>query len=334
MIDNLFNKIDTVGQNFVVAGYEALSIVIQTPLRASLVLYFTYLGYMASTGRLNLGTWDIVVKVGRAFLIYALLTGWGDLTGYAYDLFDKTPQKIANIVASSTGVGDASENFVANKLSYIYDTIIDLTTNIWNQSPTLSAVLFGLICVVVLLVGIIFIAAASGIIIAAKMTMWLVFASAPIFILCMMFDRTIKYFEGWLNYVFQIATTVTFAYVFLAFYIHVIDSTIASINLATISFDIVLPHIGALLLTMIIGTYVMLEVPSIAAAITGGMAMNAGTSAANKVIIQSRNARNLAWRGAKNAARNTRTAARNMALKSAEKATARAQQATSKKNLE
>ena len=338
IITDFFDRIDNVGGAFVINSYDALSTAIQTPLAAAMVLYFCYLGYMITTGYLQLNTYEIVSRVIRMFLIYGLLIGWGSITGLAYNLFNTLPGNIAKIINGTIDSASADGSYVATQLSTAYDTIINLAESIINKSPGWSSmILYGLMAIVVLLFGLVFIIISTGVVVAAKMTLWIVFALGPIFILMAMFDQTRQYFTGWINYLVQVATTITMSYVFLSFYLFILRDSMARLSVVASSTETVLSHIGGVVLLMGVGSYIILQVPSIAAAITGGMAMgNSGKGVSALAGKGSRfvggQAAKYGWKGAKATGRGAKAVGRGV-TNVATKGGKAAMQAVAKKNL-
>lgn len=331
IITDFFNKIDATGGTFVVSSYDALATAIQVPLSSAMVLYFCYLGYMLATGYLQLTTFEIVTRMVRLFLIYALLVGWGQFTAIIYSLFNKLPSNIAAVLNGTNGLGSGDDSYVGTQLSIAYDTITDLADSIIEKSPGWSSmILYSFMAVIVLLFGMFFIGISTAVVIAAKMTLWIVFALGPIFILMAMFDQTRQYFSGWINYLVQIAATITISYVFLSFYLFVLKDSMAQLSVVASSAETVLSHISGIILLMIVGSYVIMQVPAIAAALIGGMAMGiSGRSAQGIPGKAGRFAGRLGWKATKLGGRG----AAYVASKGSKAATKAAMQAAAKKNL-
>ena len=126
-----------------------------------------------------------------------------------------------------------------------------------------------------------FIAIALAILILAKVMLWVLIGTAPIFIACMLFERTRGYGVGWFNQVLTYALIPLFIYVIAAFLIAAMNPELTNIDAASGTRTLTLADIAGFLLLCVAGGFVMLYIQSLGQGIAGGIASGVGNAASS-----------------------------------------------------
>jgi type IV secretory pathway VirB6-like protein len=123
-----------------------------------------------------------------------------------------------------------------------------------------------------MLVGIVFVAVALGILVLAKVVLWVLLGTAPIFISCFFFDSTRSYAMGWLNQSLLYAIIPLFVYVIAAFLIAAMEPELTKIDQISGDRELTLSDFAAFIMLCLAGSFVLIQVQSIAQGIAGGLA--------------------------------------------------------------
>lgn len=271
-LGNLLERIDNSGTNFSERAYGVVGSEIMPLLNILFVLYVGFYGLQLLTGSARVGVGEIVARIVRMMLILALIGQWGNFNDLVYSWLSNTPEDVgrAILAASSTGITEPT-----NGLSLIWKTANEAAAAFAEQSGYF-AVLPSLIGFLIMACTAIFMAIALAILVLAKVMMWVLIGSAPIFIACILFDRTRSYGVGWLNQVIIYALIPLFIYVIAAFLIAAMDPELTAIDTAAKARTLKLSDVAAFMLLCAAGGFVMLQIQSLAQGIGGGIAAGIG----------------------------------------------------------
>lgn len=271
-LGNLLERIENSGTSFSERAYGVVGSEIMPLLNILFVLYVGFYGVQLLTGSARVGVGEIVARIVRMMLILALIGQWGNFNDLVYSWASNTPEDVgrAILAASSTGITEPT-----NGLSLIWKTSNEAAAAFAEQSGYF-AVLPSLIGFLIMACTAIFMAIALAILVLAKVMMWVLIGSAPIFIACMLFDRTRNYGMGWLNQVIIYALIPLFIYVIAAFLIAAMDPELTAIDTAAKARTLKLSDVAAFMLLCAAGGFVLLQIQSLAQGIGGGIAAGIG----------------------------------------------------------
>jgi type IV secretion system protein VirB6 len=274
-IGDLLERIDASGENFSQRAYEALSRDIEPLLRLVFVLAVLFYGVQLFLGTSRISVAEIVGRLARVFVILVLVNTWGNFDTLVYDWLTKVPEAAgrAILAASATGVSEPT-----NGLSQIWKTANVAAAAFSEQAGYLS-VLPALIGMIIMVFAGIFVAIALGILVLAKVILWVLLGTAPIFIACMFFDATRNYAIGWLNQSLLYAMIPLFVYVIAAFLIAAMEPELTKIDQISGNRELKLSDFAAFIMLCIAGSFVLFQVQSLAQGIVGAFATAIGHEA-------------------------------------------------------
>ena len=278
LIPQLLGNVDTAGCNYVQGAYQALS-------RPS------DRGRLRNFGRL------VDFDPLRDLLGLRRLVGNGDRLGHRRGV--PTVSRIRDLHA-----GDLMERFREFRIHALQhrplgdrqsllsaggtttytspNAMVTALENIWNQISqayqahvafslfSLGAYIVGIACVVIIAL---FLAVATFTIILSKVFLWLLLGIAPLIILTLLFNASSRFFSGWLNSVVQYAVLQMLVYAFLAFYLTVTQSVFANLATTMSSGSVDWSALAPFVLIGLTGTFLLTQLPALAASISGGMPM-------------------------------------------------------------
>lgn len=274
-IGALLERIDASGENFSQRAFEALSRDIEPLLRVLFLLAVLVYGVQLVLGTARLSAAEIISRLVRVFAILILVGKWADFNTLFYDWLTKVPEAAgrAILAASATGVTEPT-----NGLSQIWKTANVASAAFAEQAGYLS-VLPALVGLIIMVFAGLFVAIALGILVLAKVILWVLLGTAPIFISCMFFNATRSYAFGWLNQSLLYALIPLFVYVIAAFLIAAMQPELTKIDQISGSRELKLSDFAAFIMLCIAGAFVLFQVQSLAQGIVGAFGTPVGHEA-------------------------------------------------------
>lgn len=274
-LGDLLQRIDSSGSSFSEQAYTVVGGELMPLLRILFVVYVAWYGLQLVMGTSRLGVGEIIGRTVRMMLILALISSWANFNNLFYQWINDTPEDVGRAILAASGTGITEPT---NGMSQIWKTANEAASAFAEQSGYFS-ILPSMIGVLIMVGAGVFIAVALAVLILAKVMLWVLIGTAPIFIACMLFERTRGYGVGWFNQVLTYALIPLFIYVVAAFLIAAMDPELSKIDTASDSRTLTLADVAGFLLLCIAGGFVMLYIQSIGQGIAGGIASGLGSAA-------------------------------------------------------
>jgi type IV secretion system protein VirB6 len=274
-LGDLLQRIEDSGSSFSEQAYTVVGQEIMPLLQVMLVIYVAYYGLQLFLGTARIGVGEIVGRLARMMIILALVSSWTNFNNLFYHWINDTPEDVGRAILAASGTGITEPT---NGLSQIWKTANQAASTFAEQSGYFS-ILPSMIGVLIMLGAGIFIAVALAILILAKVMLWVLIGTAPIFIACMLFEKTRNYGIGWFNQVLTYALIPLFIYVVASFLIAAMNPELSKIDAASGSRTLTLADIAGFLLLCAAGAFVMLYIQSIGQGIAGGISAGVGDAA-------------------------------------------------------
>ncbi|UCI10720.1 type IV secretion system protein [Mesorhizobium sp. B1-1-8] len=271
-IGELLQRIDASGKNFSERAFDILSRDIEPLLRLLFILVVLFYGTQLILGSSRLGVAQIVGRIARVFLILIVVGTWSNFDTLFYDWITKVPEAAGRAILSASGTGVTEPT---NGLSQIWETA-NLAASTFSEQAGYFSVLPALIGMIIMAFAGLFVSVALGILVLAKVILWVLLGTAPLFIACMFFDVTRNYAIGWLNQSLLYALIPLFVYVIAAFLIAAMAPELTKIDQISGNRELKLSDLAAFIMLCLAGSFVLLQIQSLAQGIVGGLAMPLG----------------------------------------------------------
>lgn len=242
-----------------------------TPVATTLLTIYVILwGWSMMRGVISEPITDGVGRIVRLSLICGIALQIGYYSGFISDFLWNSPDAMASYIGGGSGTSNAS--FLDTLMSKMYD-FGDAYYQKAQANSTMGIPDLGLLFMSYAIWGAGVLATGYGAFLLAlsKMGLAIALGIGPMFVLLIMFEPTKRFFDAWLgqalNYVFLVMLTAAAIKLILA--ILQTYLTDASGVVADPSLDQALPAI----VFSIIGALVMVQMPSMASALGGGVAL-------------------------------------------------------------
>ncbi|NSX34439.1 type IV secretion system protein [Brevundimonas vesicularis] len=232
---------------------------VQPVLMTAVTLYVVLYGYAILRGSIDEPIMDFIMRAVKLVFIVAIATTGAYNSFVTGPLFTGMPNWIAGAVTggSTGGAGAPFDQMLAMGLS---------TGEAISETATPLDLATNLIAVVVIIVGVLAAAIGFAIFMIAKVALALLVTLGPIFIACLVFEPTRRFFYGWLSQ--AVNYLVLFALMIVVFQM-IVDFTFAQYGAG--GQDPIIQGFMFIALSFL-GVIFFLQVPALAAGIAGGAA--------------------------------------------------------------
>lgn len=278
-LSELLERIEKSGENFSSQAYNIIGSEITPLLKIMLIIFVGYYGLQVMMGTARVSVGEIIGRIFRMVFIYALISNWSHFNDLFYKWLSDTPEDVGRAILTATGTGITEPT---NGLSMIWKTANEAASAFAEQSGYFS-VLPSMIGFLIMGCVAIFIAVALAILVLAKVMMWVLIGTAPIFIACMLFEQTRSLGQAWFQQVLLYALIPLFVFVVAAFLIAAMDPELTKVSAAAEARRLTLSDISAFLLLCFAGAFVLINIQVLAQGIAGGLAVGIGGAASRLV---------------------------------------------------
>ena len=247
-----------------------------TPVATTLVTIYVMLwGWSMMRGVISEPITDGVGRIVRMAVIVGIALNIGLFNGFLGDMLWNSPEALARVVASGYSDSGTNMKFLDGLMSKFYDMGQAYNDKAHADSgltgiPDLSLWFTGL---AIWIAGVLVTGYAAFLFALSKMALAIVLGVAPIFILLTIFEPTKRFFDAWmgqaLNYVFLVMLTAGAVKLVLTIIQSYLTAPGVIAALSDPSINQALPAI----VFSIIGVLVMTQLPSVASALGGGVAI-------------------------------------------------------------
>lgn len=245
-----------------------------TPVATTLVaIYVALWGWSMMRGIISEPITDGAWRILRLTFILAIALSLGRYSTYLADFLWGAPDALASVVVGGYS-STTSIQFLDTLLSKMYDyghAFYDAA----NANSTLGIPDLGQLASAILIwaAGVLVTGYAAFLYALSKMALAIILAVGPIFVLLTIFEPTKRFFDAWigqaLNYVFTVMLTAATAGLILSILQTFLGTPSVIANMAAPEIPGAIPAI----VFSIIGLLVLMQVPSIASALGGGVAI-------------------------------------------------------------
>ncbi|TNM65307.1 type IV secretion system protein [Aliirhizobium smilacinae] len=272
VIGDLLERVEETGANFSEQAFGIVGQHVLPVLTVLLIAYVAFYGLQLLTGTARVSIGEIVGRVTRMLVILALVREWQNFNDLFYAWLSKTPEAVGRAILAATGTGITEPT---NGLSQIWVTANEAASAFAEQSGYFS-ILPSMVGFLIIFCVAIFLAVALAILLLAKVMMWVLIGTAPIFIACMLFEPSRGLGRAWFQQVLTYALIPLFVYVVAAFLISAMDPELTKVTNAAGQRRLQLSDVSAFLLLCCAGAFVLFNIQVLAQGITGGVAAGIG----------------------------------------------------------
>ena len=272
-----FVTLDHATTQFIGNRVEAVASWLSPTVAVLITIYVILWGISMMRGAIQEPMWDGIIRIFKIITITGIALNVANYSNYIGNFLEQGADEVSQVLISAPGAPQsqaAKDDLLDNALTSGFNA----GNEAWNTGG-LSNIGGFIIATAIWLATFVLCLIAAFMITLVKIAIAILVAIGPIFIVCVMFDSTKKFFDQWLGQVinFMILEVLVVAGMALLFSIfqRFADAAIATGNPGT-------QQIFFLGLSAGMGFLVIKELPGIASSLAGGVAL-AGATAAHAV---------------------------------------------------
>lgn len=246
------------------------------PVATTLITIYVMLwGWAMMRGVISEPVTDGVARIIRLSVITGIALNLGRYNGFLSDMLWSSPDALAGVIASGYADSTANTQFLDKLMSQIFD----LGDAYWTKATSLSGVTgipdlsLAITAFLLWIAGLFSTGYGAFLLALSKMALAIILGVGPLFILLTIFEPTKRFFDAWigqaLNYVFLTMLTASAIKLILT----IIQKYMMDATGAGVPADPAVSQALTPIVLCVIATLVMMQLPSIASALGGGVAI-------------------------------------------------------------
>lgn len=191
------------------------------------MLYILIYGVLFMFGAAQMSLYDFIVRMAKVYAVLAITYNGAFLYSLMYRIFETGTEELIDAVVASMygGTGGGALGAMDNLLNITFSPKMMVIIAAIATTGTYGPILFIIISTSINSI-ISSILNAMWVYLMAKVVRCLLFGVAPIFIACVLFQKTRDLFNGWLNQLVNSCLQPVLLFAFFAFFIHVMVDVI------------------------------------------------------------------------------------------------------------
>jgi len=269
----LFTKLDAVLTTYI--GNTVVNIItsITPATKTLLAIYIMLWGWSMMRGVIQEPITDGIFRVLKLTTIVTIAINVGYYNIFLSDFLWKTPDALASVLGNgSLSSGSSAGSYLDGVMHKMYDFGNAFIVAAFKQSnwgiPNLALLIEGWI---IWLVGAVATLYGAFLMALAKISLAILLAIGPIFVLLLMFDGTKRFFDSWIGQAINAVLTVVLTAGTLYLIMDILSAYLVN-NQATADVNPGMLNALPAIVFGGIGTLVLLQIPSLASALGGGVA--------------------------------------------------------------
>lgn len=261
---DILTRTDAVIVGYTSGAWSAIVSSHMGAIRSALILYIVIYGWCVLNNWIETTLADAFKHVLKMAVVFAVVTSWGWFHMFFYDVFVNGPD---SFITAMTG-GDTSKA----GLDRVFDTGFAAGNEIfkrayWYDLPQIF--IAGLVIILTLIT----IAYALFLLILAKFALAIILAIGALFIVMHLFNSTRGLFSSWVNALLNYALVPILTYALLHLMLRIMETYTTKLAAATASGTVAFADVPGFFLFSVITFVVLMQVPAIAASLTGGFGL-------------------------------------------------------------
>lgn len=271
IFQSLGKEIEGAIKTYVDPGAASLISALRITAVSGIGLYFTCMGYMIMTGAVQESFYEFLKQCTKVIIIAAFALNADIYANWVVEAFRGLESGLSAAMSTTGSQDDTTYKLLDDSLKRCFELAGTLMEKAgasgWSVGKALGLVIAAII---VACCSIIITVLGGATIIAAKFSLAVMFAIGPLFIMCLMWPVTAKFFDSWFSQVVNYIITIVIMIIVMAFAIGVFEkfAVIKDVNVANpllISFKI-------LAVTLIL-MFIIRQVAGMAVGLASGFSM-------------------------------------------------------------
>lgn len=271
VFSRFFTELNTALLGYVNLVAERIITGIEPGVKTLLAIYVSLWGWSMMRGLVNEPIGDGVGRMVRLSIITAVALKIGIYNSYLSNFLFESPDALASLISSNTYSTAGSGNYLDSLLTQMVNfgqKFIDQGYKNDSFIPDYGMIMVGY---AVQGAGLIASGYAAFLLALSKISLAVILGIGPIFVLLLIFEGTKKFFDAWIGQAIHAIFVVALTAATLTLIMNILKTYLSNAASTTMP---TLPHAISAIVLAVIGILVLLQLPSMAAALSGGVAIS------------------------------------------------------------
>lgn len=262
---DIFTKLETAMGTYIVSTATDIINFITPIFNNLLIIYIALWGIAHLRGSIQEPLKDGFTRIIKIVFVIALALNVGLYCGQISNFLYGAPDQISGVITDVSPTSAMLDELISKGF--------DLGWTAWEKGGLLSN--FGLLIIAIIIwaASIIVVGYAGFLLIFSKIAIVLLLAIGPIFIIMILFQATQRFFEMWLGQVVNYAILIILAVALIDLLFALFDLILNSMIVSSSTSGISMEDSVALVIAAVINFLILRQVPQIAMALGGGVAL-------------------------------------------------------------
>ncbi|MES2353185.1 MAG: type IV secretion system protein [Pseudomonadota bacterium] len=265
--EGIFKAVDGATTTYITDKASAIITAISGTTTLMFVIYVALFVIAMALGKIKEPITDFAFRITKVALILGIGLNMGLYMKFIGNFLSQAPDQMAAVLSPTMNAGSAGA-----ALDGVVDACYDRFLAAWHKAGILEGD-FGMYLIAigyafVMIVGTLY---TAFLIVLSKIALTVLVATGPLFVVLLMFNSTQRYFESWFGQAVNYGLVLVFTIAGLTLLITILS---AAIDSSPSGASVGLWDAVRLIVVAGIGMLVMTQVPSMASAIGGGLAIS------------------------------------------------------------
>lgn len=269
----LFTKFDSATNAYVTTISTKMIAAITPVLTVGLTVGFVIYALAIIRGTIDTPVNDFLWRSFRIGVIVSIATAGGLYQSSIADAIITTPDALAAALVAEDGqkVTDASAGALLDRTAgYAFD----VAAAQWEKAGvfTKQGIMYTLYSIIILISAAVLVAIGGAFLIMAKVALAILAGLGPLFIFMLLWQATSRFFEVWVSQVVNYGLLIVLVSTLFIFLMEIYGNYMSDIKPDSSNFNAIYTLAGAVIITIVSGV-ILLQLPSIAGALSGGVGL-------------------------------------------------------------
>ena len=265
----VFNEVDQVTSQYVSQMSQAAAVTLAPVATVGLTLTFMLFGLLIARGAVQMPISEFIGKSIKIGAICGVALVGGVYQTDIAEIIQTLPDELATVLLPSTAKGQTAAALIDKAGQGGFDKVSEAWSHV--EVPWGESLVWVLVSVVILVATVGLLAIGGSLLLLAKLALAVVAGVGPLFILALLWQPTTRLFEAWTGQVITYTVLTVIMSAAMGLMLNIFDNavqTMAFDDLQNVAYN--LGGLSILSVAMLIG---LLQLPSVAAGLGGGVAM-------------------------------------------------------------
>lgn len=269
---SIFTTVDNATNTYIASTASSVAAAVAPVAKQMFLLYVIMYGFAMYRGMIKEPFLDAAFRLMKIALVMSLAIDIGQYSGLISNNIQGLPDYLTNLIGDGGNSIDSKTT-----LDKILSDAINSGTAVWQQGSVLPPGANPgayMMAIIIWLSALICVGYAAFLIILTKVMLGVILGFGPIFIICLMFESTKKFFEAWLgqalNYALVSALTIAVIKLLFGMYKHAADATMA----ASTTPDFGILSCASMLILAVVCFLCLMQVQTVASSLAGGVSIS------------------------------------------------------------